>query len=245
MARADASGIRFDWLTFDEGYGSCPEFLAIPNEGGHRFVAEIPVSFRVCRTAEGEPVRADLLLPGIRARYSFDRATTAPQRWRAASERVWVRGRELLLIVAVSETTAEVKYYLTDASDCIPERILRVAFRRATVGHAFRVAKSEAGLSHFEGRHYVGLMRHTTPTPIVLGFVSVHADLLRGEKPAGDDGACVARSTSGQRPCFAATGECDRCNKSDRRSDTDSVETKMPHNRTKRSGSRPSYNLIL
>jgi len=29
------------------------------------------------------------------------------------------------------------------------------------------VAKSEAGLSHFEGQNYVGLMRHMIPTPIV------------------------------------------------------------------------------
>ena len=195
LARADASGIRFDWLTFDEGYGSCPEFLAILDEDGRRFVAEVPATFAVRCTPEGDSQKARLLLPETRARfgprYSFDRATTAPQRWRAAGERVWVRGREFLLLVAVSETTAEVKYYLTNANDPTPERILQVAFRRATVEHGFRVAKSEAGLSHFEGRSYVGLMRHMILTLIVLGFVSLHTNGLRGEKPAGDDGTGV------------------------------------------------------
>ena len=195
LARANASGIRFDWLTFDEGYGSCPEFLAILDEGGHRFVAEVPVSFAVRRKPEGDSQRASLVLPETRARfgtrYSFDRATTAPQRWRSASERVWVRGREFLLLVAVSETTAEVKYFLTNAGDHTPERIFQAAFRRATVEHGFRLAKSEAGLSHFEGRSYVGLMRHTILTLLVLGFVSLHADRLRGGKPTGDGGAGV------------------------------------------------------
>ena len=69
--------------------------------------------------------------------------------------------------------------------------MLAVAFRRATVEHAFRVAKTEAGLTHFEGRQYVGLMRHLTLALIVLGFVAVHTERLRGEKPAGDAGAGV------------------------------------------------------
>ena len=195
LARANASGIRFDWLTFDEGYGSCPEFLAALDERGQRFVAEVPVSFAVRRTPEGDPQRASSLLPETRARfgtrYSFDRATTAPQRWRSASERVWVRDRELLLLVAVGETTAEVKYFLTNAGDRTPKRIFQAAFRRATVEHGFRVAKSEAGPSHFEGRSHVGLMRYTILTLLVLGFVSLHADRLRGGGPTGDGGAGV------------------------------------------------------
>ena len=66
-----------------------------------------------------------------------------------------------------------------------------MAFRRATVEHSFRLGKQEAGLMHYEGRQYVGLMRHLILALIVMGFVSVHTDRLRGEKSTGDEGASV------------------------------------------------------
>jgi SRSO17 transposase len=40
--RVVANGVRFRWLTFDEGFGQSPEFLLALSERGHRFVAEIP-----------------------------------------------------------------------------------------------------------------------------------------------------------------------------------------------------------
>src|SRR5262249_686086 len=95
------------------------------------------------------------------------------------------------LIVAINESTAEVKYFVTNAPSASLKRVLAVAFKRATIEHCFRVAKSEAGLTHYEGRQWVGLVRHLVLTLVVLGFVSIHTDRLRGEKPAGDDGAGV------------------------------------------------------
>ena len=82
-----------------------------------------------------------------------------------------------------------VKYFATNATGEPLRRVLAVAFRRATVEHSFRLGKQEAGLMHYEGRQYVGLMRHLTLALIVMGFVSVHTDRLRGEKPEGDEGA--------------------------------------------------------
>ena len=81
----------------------------------------------------------------------------------------------------------------------------REAFQRrvAEVLDGFRVAKSEAGLAHYEGRQWVGLVRHLVLSLVVLGFVSVHTDRLRGEKPARDDGAGVPgaeRQMSGPVP---------------------------------------------
>ena len=92
-------------------------------------------------------------------------------------------GRKYRLVVAINETTAEVKYFLSNATGEPLGRVLAVAFRRATIAHAFRVAKQEAGLMPSEGRHYVGLMRHLILGLLVLGFVSIHTDRLRGEKP--------------------------------------------------------------
>ena len=42
--RAVANGVRFDWLTFDEGYGSKPEFMQELSARKQRWVAEVPKS---------------------------------------------------------------------------------------------------------------------------------------------------------------------------------------------------------
>jgi SRSO17 transposase len=42
--RALAKGLSFDWLTFDEGYGSKPEFLRQLMRRGQAFIAEVPRS---------------------------------------------------------------------------------------------------------------------------------------------------------------------------------------------------------
>ena len=51
--RAVANGIRFEWMTFDEWYGSKPPFLRALDERGQKFVGEVPKSF----TAWTEPPR--------------------------------------------------------------------------------------------------------------------------------------------------------------------------------------------
>ena len=195
LDRVRGNGTRFDWLTFDEGYGQCPEFLHSLGDRGQKYVAEVPVSMSLSDTFGGAARRADGIvgrtLASFGTAYAMRRATTADVRWRARTRRVWLGSRECLLVAAIAEATGEVKYFLTDSVDEDVGRILEVAFRRATIEHGFRVAKSEAGLSHFEGRSYVRLMRHTILTLLVLGFVSLHADRLRGGGPTGDGGAGV------------------------------------------------------
>ena len=44
--RAIGNGLRFDWLTFDEGYGSKPEFLRELTQRKQWYIAEVPRSFR-------------------------------------------------------------------------------------------------------------------------------------------------------------------------------------------------------
>jgi SRSO17 transposase len=104
---------------------------------------------------------------------------------------VWAADREHTLVVAINEATAEVKYFLTNATDVPLARVLAVAFRRWTVEHAFRLGKQEAGLMDYEGRDYTGLVRHLTLALVVLGFVAAHTERLRGEKPVGDGRAGV------------------------------------------------------
>jgi len=46
IERALANGVRFSWLTFDEGYGGKPPFLRGLETLGQNYVAEIPVNTR-------------------------------------------------------------------------------------------------------------------------------------------------------------------------------------------------------
>jgi SRSO17 transposase len=214
LVRLDGNGVRFDWLVFDEGYGSKVPFLRVLDAVGQRFVGEVPVSFAVT-ARDASTQRADAALTAEDAKsgpvYRLPRKTVGDSRWRAVSRAIEVRGCRWLLVAAINEVTAEVKYFVTNAVEEPLSRVLAAAFRRATIEHDFRVAKGEVGLMHYEGRQWLGLVRHLVLSLVVLGFVSIHTDRLRGEKPAGDDGAgmpgveCAVRidvppTTEGGRP---------------------------------------------
>jgi SRSO17 transposase len=191
LCRLSDNGMSFDWLTFDEGYGAAVPFLNILGLVGQRFVAEVPVNFTVRNRIAGAAKRADQRLTAADAkagrRFRLKHKTTKDSVWRAAKAAVVVAGRTHTLIVAINEATAEVKYFVTNATDVSLARVLAVAFRRWTVEHGFRLGKQEAGLMHFEGRDYLGLMRHLIMSLVVLGFVTTHTERLRGEK-SGDHG---------------------------------------------------------
>jgi SRSO17 transposase len=196
LIRLSGQSITFDWLVFDEGYGAAVPLLRALNLVGQRFVAEVPVNFAVADRPDGPTRRADQRLPWAKAkkgrRYRLAHQTVADSVWRASARRVWVAGRLHLLIVAINEATAEVKYFLSNASEESLTRLLAVAFRRWTVEHSFRLGKQEAGLMHYEGRDYTGLIRHLVLALVVLGFVATQTERLRGEKSAGDGGASVS-----------------------------------------------------
>jgi SRSO17 transposase len=195
LVRLDGHGVRFDWLVFDEGYGSKVPFLQILAGVSQRFVGEVPVNFAVRTGGRDESRRADHVLTASDARsgetFRLARKTLIDARWRATSRPVTVGGCVWTLVVAINESTAEVKYLVTNATDQPLARVLAVAFRRATIEHNFRLAKDEAGMMHFEGRHWLGLVRHLILNLVVLGFVSIQTDRLRGEKSTGDAGAGV------------------------------------------------------
>jgi SRSO17 transposase len=153
------------------------------------------VNFAVRDTARGPSQRADARLPAAQARsgtrHRVAHRTVRASFWRAARATVWVADQEHTLVVAINEGTGEVKYFLTNATTAALARVLGVAFRRWTVEHGFRLGKQEAGLMDYEGRNYVGLMRHLTLALIVLGFVATHTERLRGEKSTGHGRAGV------------------------------------------------------
>jgi SRSO17 transposase len=195
LVRLSEGGVSFDWLVFDEGYGSKVPFLRFLNLVKQRFVAEVPVNFAVRDTAGGPARRADGRLTAGDARggrrHRLAHRTVRASFWRATAAAVWAADREHTLVVAVNEATAEVKYFLTNATTAPLAQVLAAAFRRWAVEHAFRLGKQEAGLMHYEGRDHTGLIRHLTLALVVLGFVAAHTERLRGEKPAGDGRAGV------------------------------------------------------
>jgi SRSO17 transposase len=190
LLRARRNGLTFDWLTFDEGYGSKGPFLWLLSFVGQKYVGEVPSNFPVRRTVTGDPQRADAFLPARETaswtRLRVTRQTQAAQVWRATSSKVWAADGWNRLVTAVNETTGEVKFFISNAVREPLERIVQVAFRRAAVEHLFRIAKQEVGLMDFEGRDDTALHRHLILALVVLGFVAIHTDRLRGEKSGRD-----------------------------------------------------------
>ena len=150
--RATANGVRFDWLVFDEGYGSKPEFLYLLEERGIHYVAEVPRSFRCWPTlpkyhslqAPFAAKRADNAAawgkPFLRQDWhtvQLDRQTLGPQTWKVKAAQVHLQrdgrptDRTYWLIVARNVETGETKYFVSNA----PPRtalltLLKVAFCR-------------------------------------------------------------------------------------------------------------------
>jgi SRSO17 transposase len=209
--RAAANGVKLDWLTFDEYYGSKPAFLENLDAREMCYIGEIPRNFRCLavlprgkKPKKGwKGKRVDNLVRFSSAwnrrewcAVSLARMTLDSQTWEIRAGQVYLArhgelsSRTYWMIVARNMVTGEVKYFISNAPADTPiEKLLRVAFTRWNVEHTFRLAKSEIGFSHFEGRSYVALMRHMILCLVVMGFVAEHTDRLRGEKPGDHDGA--------------------------------------------------------
>ena len=208
--RARASGVHFDWLTFDEAYGAAGDFLA--GLGRQPYVGEVPCSWWCfARAGAAHPSRAD-----DRVRHSplfsrrpwrevrLARQTLGEQAWKYKAARVFAsrgsapRAQPCWLIWAVNEQTGEEKYFVSNAAaGASVELLVRVGFRRWNVEHAIRLGKQEIGLKHFEGRDYTALMRHLSLCLLMMGFVAEQAAGLRGEKSGGDGRAGVPRPGRG------------------------------------------------
>lgn len=90
----------------------------------------------------------------------------------------------LHLLVARNVLEPEkLKFFVADAPQETPlTELLHVAFSRWRVERSFEDQKMELGFDHFEGRSYVGLMRHQTITALTHLFLSRVHQQWRGEK---------------------------------------------------------------
>src|SRR5271170_2765430 len=199
LARTERNGWQFDWLTFDEWYGGKPGFLRVLDVAGQRYVGEVPKTFscRPGRRRTAISAEAVFSQPGVKKRaaksFRLEQQTGPAAVWQVKVVDVAVgndRRPRHRLILARNRETGERKYFLTNAPRRIGvRRVLLAAFMRWHVEHVFRVAKSEVGLTHFEGRNYVALKRHMALCLVALAFISLHTMHLGGEKSGAHPGA--------------------------------------------------------
>jgi SRSO17 transposase len=181
VRRALGNGVRFDWIGFDEGYGGKPAFLLGLEQMGVTFIGEVPRTFRCFssppryRSLQRPYVakEAQNLVKGGKTftgrkwkKFKVRHKTVGDSTWLVKAGRVHMsvegacHDRACWLIVAKNAATGEVKYFISNAPPRTAlKTMLEAAFSRWNVEHLFRVAKSEIGLTHFEGRKYRGLER--------------------------------------------------------------------------------------
>lgn len=211
--RAKTNQVHLDWLVFDEEYGKAPEFVQGLDDRHLLFVGEVPKSLS-CLATNASLRQPDATVKGRHAedvvrqspvfqkqpwlQVKVSRQTVAAQVWEVKAAQVWQMQqgqwskRTYWLIWARNVATGEEKYFLCNApAKAKLQELVRVAFCRWNVEHCFRIGKSEIGFTHYEGRNYVGLMRHQTLCLLMLTFVAGHTERLRGKKSGGDDGAGV------------------------------------------------------
>ena len=206
MRRALGNGLHFDWLVFDEGYGRDPAFLFGLDALGQTWIGEVPKNFRcwpvppqyhsprkefASKKVYNVVRRSPAFIHQDWQVLLFPRQTVEPTIWDVKAAQVYLvhhgrpTERTYWLIVAWNRATGEYKYFVSNAPPRTPvDLLLKVAFRRSEIEHLFRLAKDQVGLDHFEGRSYVGLMRHMILCQLIILFLAEQTARLNTEMAA-------------------------------------------------------------
>jgi SRSO17 transposase len=199
--RAKSNGIEFEWISFDEGYGSKPEFLRQLDARNQLFIGEVPCSFCAwtklprttmksgkrgikrtkARLVKGERCTIEVqnmlkYSPALRDQpwipYHIKESTKGPAIWEIKECLISIRSerqgvaiaKPYRLVVArnvMNEEEEEIKYFVSNASAEEPiDNLLLAAFSRWRVERSFQDTKQKLGLGDYEGRTYIGLIRH-------------------------------------------------------------------------------------
>lgn len=209
--RAAANGVRFAWLTFDEGYGGKPGFLRALRQRRQRYVAEVPRTFSgwlrlPALTDEGrwqgEPARAaeellasDPVLAGQPwVAYRVKDGHKGPMVWEVKHAFVYPRREDgdpgwplHLVATRYALKRDEVKYFVSNAPPGTRvETLLLTAFSRWRIERCFEDGKTELGFDHFEGRSYTGLIRHQRLVALTHLFCARACEGWGKKKPRPD-----------------------------------------------------------
>jgi SRSO17 transposase len=209
LDQARSNGVAFAWLTFDEWYGGKPEFLRELARRRQGYVAEVPSNFmgwfkpprllekrRSLQVSRAASTVADLARFSSKLsrkpwrRFRVKDGQKGPMIWEAKRARLFPQTEEgdpdlpLHLVVARNVLKPdEIKYFVSNAApETSLETLLLVAFSRWHVERCFEDEKTELGFDHYEGRNYLGLLRHQAVTAVTHLFLARVREQWRGEK---------------------------------------------------------------
>jgi len=253
LQHALAEGVHFDWLTFDEWYTSCPNFLNGLETLQQRYVGEVRRDFHGWLCDPRSETRAIYRDVETLCRYSrammcqpwqrmhIKDTEKGPSVWEVKRAPFWLKRDEQVLgpywlIYArnVLDPTEE-KYFLCNASPGTPlEVILHVAFGRWPIERTLEDQKDELGMSHFEVRKYDAIMRHLAVTQVSHLFLARQTERLRGEKPGdhfvpGADGGRPIDRCPTAAPAVPERAPGTNFTEADRRSTAERAGTSLPH----------------
>lgn len=223
IERALGRGVPFDWITFDEEFGSVPAFWYELDRLGLRGAGEVKPNFYCWPTrpacASLQAAHASKRVDNVCAHSpvftgqswkdaTIKDTTRGDCRWQVKAARVHLveheddkprpTDREYWLIVIRNPATGEIKYIASNApASASLLDILTVAFARWHIEKWFERAKQEAGMDAFEVRNYQSLIRHWLCSMMAMHFLAEQTTRLRGEKSedhSGASGACDQRA---------------------------------------------------
>jgi SRSO17 transposase len=204
LDRAAANGVHLEWITADIWYSEKPDFLAGLEQRHYRYVVEIPRNLHgwlynpgdeprhrargveeLCHHAK--PMTRQEWIP-----FHIKDTEKGAVVWKVKSAPFWLRrdgkvlsGYQLLWAYNPLHPEEEKWFLVWDPLEDKLDTWLHVGFARWPVERTLQDKKSELGLSHFEVRKYLAVMRHFYITLVSHLFVARQTERLRGEK-SGD-----------------------------------------------------------
>lgn len=206
LESAGERGVHPRWLCADEYYGRAHEFRLGVADLGVRYVVEVPCNLTARLTGrdmEDSPRRLDSLwerggpawLP-----WHVKDTTKGPAVWEVRAVRVRVTeedvaGEEQWLVIARNALKREeIRYFLSNAPADTPiAPLLHVAFCRWHVERLFQESKTEVGMDHYEGRTWLGWMRHLVLPAASILFLAEQRQ-REAAAPAGRGGYAHPRA---------------------------------------------------
>jgi SRSO17 transposase len=184
LAEAFADGVRPDFVSGDEVYGSCTELREFCEAYGQAYVLRVPSSFRL-------PLAGGITLTckqaaarlGSRRGWEVRSAGTGSkgQRWYAWAWLGTTSSRHHLLMRR-HLTTGELAFHycwVPEGQSASPSRPIRAAGLRWPAEEDFEFGKDCFGLDQSQVRLYTAIARHTVLVMAALAICAVTAALLR------------------------------------------------------------------
>ncbi|GHE05966.1 hypothetical protein GCM10010339_44190 [Streptomyces alanosinicus] len=189
IAAALDAKITAAWMTGDKAYGQDPHLRAGLEERGIGYVLAVVCSTRVRINQGRTPIRADALADRLPAtawhRHSTGRGAKGPRHY----DRAWIgigHDSHRHLLIRRNRTTSELAFHLCwSPTQVTLSQLVRVAGIRRSVEECFQAAKSQAGLDHYQVRHWTSRHRHITLAMLAPAFLTAPAAGADQDRPIG------------------------------------------------------------